>query len=288
MAKHYTPLRYPGGKAKFADFLKLLLKQNRLLDGEYAEPYAGGAGAAIELLLTGCVSRIHLNDLNYPVYCFWRSILKEPEAFCQLISKTKLDMETWHGQRHIVENAHDYSELAVGFALFYMNRTNRSGIISGGVIGGYEQTGTWKIDARFTRQELIKRIQQIARHANAIKIYNLDAMKFLDKMARSLPQKSLIYLDPPYYEQGQRLYDNFYTKEEHGDIAQRIAQLRTPWLVSYDDVSAIRTLYRNFQQTSCSLLYSAAKSYKGSEVVIFSKNLSIPGTFESRALSIAV
>src|ERR1700676_2829369 len=101
---YFTPLRYPGGKAKLAAYVKRLMKENRLLDGEYAEPYAGGAAIALELLFHEYVSRVHINDVSKPVHAFWKSVLSNTEAFCHLIMKTPLKVAQWDKQKQIIEH----------------------------------------------------------------------------------------------------------------------------------------------------------------------------------------
>src|ERR1035438_7770749 len=146
---HFTPLRYPGGKAKLASYVKSLMKENRLLDGEYVEPYAGGAAIALELLFHEYVSRIHINDISKPVYAFWRSILRRTDDFCRRVRNTSLTVAAWDKQKYALQNPRDHDDLDLGFAMFFLNRTNRSGILNGGIIGGRDQTGPWKIDARY-------------------------------------------------------------------------------------------------------------------------------------------
>src|ERR1035438_4669446 len=175
---HFTPLRYPGGKAKLASYVKSLMKENRLLDGEYVEPYAGGAAIALELLFHEYVSRIHINDVSRPVYAFWKSALRHTEELCRLVSNTPLTVTHWDKQKQIPEKPKDCSDLDLGFATFFLNRTNRSGILNGGVIGGRDQTGPWKIDARFNAKELVHRIEAIARMGSRIDLTRQDALRF--------------------------------------------------------------------------------------------------------------
>lgn len=274
---HSTPLRYPGGKGKLSPFIKLCLQENNLLDGHYAEPYAGGAGVAIDLLLSECVSYIHLNDLNYPLYCFWHAILNDCDEFLDKLSRCTLSVAAWRRHRNIVDEAKFHRKVDVGFSFFFLNRTNRSGIISGGVIGGYEQTGNWKIDARFNKETLKNRIQRINAYADRIFIYNLDAIGFLKKMGKKLPSKSLIYLDPPYYDKGQRLYDNFYCPDDHVSVRNAVSEINDiPWIVSYDNKPAILDLYKRYRSHVYDLKYSAAKAYNGSEAIFFCDAMKVP------------
>ena len=179
MGKYKTPLRYPGGKQKIAPFIVEILEENDLVGGQYVEPYAGGAGVAIELLLRDVVSHIHLNDSCPAVFSFWHSILNETEEFCRRISRTPLNIDMWKKQREIFVNSKSADRLDLGFAMFYLNRCNHSGILSGGVIGGLNQNGKWKMDARFPRNELIRRIEAIAEKKRYIHLRNWDAERFI-------------------------------------------------------------------------------------------------------------
>jgi DNA adenine methylase len=211
---HFTPLRYPGGKAKLAAYVKSLMKENRLLDGEYAEPYAGGAAIALELLFHDYVSCIHINDISKPVYAFWKSVLNHTEEFCRLVMKTPLTVAQWDKQKTVLDEPTSHSDVEIGFATFFLNRTNRSGILNGGIIGGRDQTGPWKIDARYNAGELVRRVEAIARMRGKIKVTRQDALKFLTNGVLRWPEKTLIYLDPPYYKKGQDLYYDFYEHED--------------------------------------------------------------------------
>jgi DNA adenine methylase len=196
---HFTPLRYPGGKGKLAAYVKSLLKANGLLDGEYVEPYAGGAAIALELLLHEYVSQIHINDVSRPIYAFWRSVLSQTDELCRLIVDTRISVRQWDLQKRILASPEGHDDLALGFATFFLNRTNRSGILNGGIIGGRDQTGPWKIDARFNPTELVHRITSIARMRSRISLTCKDALKFLKGNSSKWSDNTLIYLDPPYY-----------------------------------------------------------------------------------------
>lgn len=278
-----TPLRYPGGKGRLSQFVADVIEQNKLEGGDYLEPYAGGAGIAISLLFLEYVSRIHINDVNRSVYAFWHSVLNRPEEFCSRISRTRVSMAEWHRQKNVQDDPNaDLFDL--GFSTFFLNRTNRSGIIRGGVIGGKGQTGDWKLDARYNKKNLILRIQKIAELEHKIKIYNKDAKVIINSVLPTLPRKTLVYLDPPYYVKGKGLYEDHYEHKDHVDIAKLVKQLSHRWIVSYDNVWQIRKFYAGFRQRTFGLHYSAHNRYSGSEVMIFCDALTIPGKIEpSRA-----
>lgn len=276
---HFTPLRYPGGKAKLAPFVKALLSENTLEDGVYIEPFAGGAGIAIQLLLQGYVSRIAINDLSRPIYAFWNAALNEPDRFIELIQSVPLTVDEWDRQKFNLTNAQECSAFDLGFAAFYLNRTNRSGVLNGGIIGGRAQVGEWLIDARFNRVELAYRIERVSRHRDQIDLYNLDSIDFLQRAQDIYPrQESLIYADPPYFVKGRQLYLDYYVDENHADLARFLTSKmrRWKWMVSYDDVPSVRALYDGQHLSSYAIPYSVRKSQMGSEVMFYSEELRLP------------
>ncbi len=275
---HFTPLRYPGGKAKLAPYVKSLMRENRLLDGEYVEPYAGGAAIALELLFHEYVSRIHINDVSKPVHTFWKSVLQHTEEFCRRIANTPLTVAAWDKQKRVLKNPKDQEDIDLGFATFFLNRTNRSGILNGGIIGGRDQLGPWKIDARYNARELINRVQSIARMGKRIKLTRQDALNFLKNGVSRWPEQTLIYLDPPYYAKGRDLYYDFYQDKDHESVAEFVTNEITQqrWIVSYDNVPQIRKLYKGVSHVVYNIGYSARSACQGSEVMFFSVGLRVP------------
>ncbi|WP_114195274.1 DNA adenine methylase [Edaphovirga cremea] len=277
--KYYTPLRYPGGKGKLSYFIKDVIEINNLNDGVYVEPYAGGAGIALELLLQEYVRKIHINDIDYAIYSFWHSVIHDAENLCRLIHDAQVNMDAWSFYRNILANPCQFSQLEVGFAAFFLNRTNRSGILKAGVIGGKAQEGLWKMDVRFNRIDLIKRIESIADYNQRISISNLDTLDFLDEVEYLDQNKTLLYLDPPYYIKGQGLYRNFYNHDDHVSVMSKLKRTKFPfWLVSYDNAEEIKKIYKDFDKIEYSLQYTAQQKRVGEEVMIFSPKIVVPNT----------
>ena len=275
-SKPLTPLRYPGGKSAFAPYIKSMLEANDLVGGDYMEPFAGGAGVALDLLFSGYCLNIHINDLDPAIYHFWHAITSDTEAFLKLIVDCPITIEEWSRQKYVLTHPAEFSALEHGFAAFYLNRTNRSGILKGGVIGGKNQTGNYKLDARFNKAKLIERIEKIANHADWIHVYNFDALELLRRAEFLLPKQSLIYLDPPYYVKGQGLYRNFYNHEDHENIQRMLDVIEIPWVVSYDNCTEIKEIYKDYRQDEYVLDYCAYKKIKGSEVMIFGPGVEPP------------
>lgn len=273
----FSPLRYPGGKGKLARFVSTLIKQNALSDGLYVEPYAGGAAVAWELLLTGVVRRVAINDVSRPVFAFWRSVLEQTDELAALINDTPVDLATRDRLKAIFGSPDSASDLELGFAMFFLNRTHRSGILNGGVIGGREQTGKWKIDARYNKADLIRRIERIAAARRRIELTNLDAVEFVESKSPAWPAKTLVYLDPPYYEKGSQLYYDYYGDKDHLEVAQAVRSLRkVHWLVSYDDVLPIQEMYAGTPALQYTIGYSARNVLRGREAMFFSDGLTVP------------
>lgn len=270
MPPNYTPLRYPGGKSKLGPYLSDVVRENKLISATYAEPYAGGAGAALYLLFRGYANRLQLNDIDHGVVAFWRAVLSHTERFAEEISKVPLSVAEWDRQKEVVRSAKAGFDL--GFAFFYLNRTNRSGIMNGGVIGGREQRGRWRMDARFNREELAARVRAVGAMRRSISVTRLDALEFIDELASGWGQH-LTYLDPPYFAKGQDLYPNFYSPEDHAAIASRLHRFRQPWIVTYDDCPEIRALYSGSHALAGELSYSAREVRRGREVLLFGGGL---------------
>lgn len=260
-----------------ANFAKLLLSLNNLLDGHYVEIYAGGASVAWSLLFEEYVRHVHINDISKPVYAFWKSVLECTDELCGLIRDTPITMDEWYRQKSVQIEPDKHSALELGFSTFFLNRTNRSGILKGGVIGGKGQSGEWRMDARFKKEDLIARIQRIARYSNRVSIYNCDAERFIRSHLPNLPKRSLVYLDPPYYMKGEDLYENHYTHDDHVGIAGLVAsKIKQPWVVTYDNTPKIIRLYKGYRSIKYDLSYSAQERYAGSEIMFFSQTLLIP------------
>lgn len=291
LSRYPSPLRYPGGKGKIANFVKLLMIDNDLVGRDYVEPYAGGASVALTLLYEGYADRAFINDLNPGIHAFWSSALTRTDALCALIESTPVTMDVWHEQRAIL-NSPTAEGLELGFATFFLNRTNRSGIIGGGVIGGSDQSGPWKLDARYNKPALIDRIRKLGRHRSRVTLSNEDAVEYVKNWNDPNADAAFLYLDPPYFEKGEGLYDNFYDATDHAQIADAVSALAHPWIVSYDARPEITALYPQAAAIRYGLTYSAAaKRPKGAEIMFFSDDIGIPeflpGGVTSRQVDIA-
>ncbi|HFD4246112.1 DNA adenine methylase [Vibrio parahaemolyticus] len=265
----YSPLRYPGGKSKLTAYVVETLKLNGLEGGTYVEPFAGGCAIAWYLLLEKHVQSVWINDLDPAIHAFWFSVLNRTDELCQLIIDTEVTIEEWHRQKAIYTNDRTNS-LQLGFATLFLNRTNRSGIIKAGVIGGLEQNGNYLLDCRFNKSRLIEQIRSISEYKDNIVLTNLDATQFIDEYLFSIEGPCLVNIDPPYYVKGKGLYQNFFEHDDHYRLFRSVRNIQHPWIVTYDNTPEICGIYAEFEPQEFGLTYTAQTKRKGSEVIIHS------------------
>lgn len=266
-----SPLRYPGGKACIFPFISSLFYENDLLGVNYAEPYAGGSGLALKLLFNEYVNTISINDYDYSIYSFWNSILESNQRFCDWVEDLEVNIDNWHYYKSIQKNPDEHSQFEIAEAVFFLNRTNISGVIKGGPIGGLEQKGKYKINARFNKRDLIKRLERIASFKHRISVSNLDGLSFIRNLNKST-QNTFIYLDPPYVHKGADLYMNYFKKKDHERLAGQVERINHKWLVSYDNNDFIINLYGKQKRLRYSLSQSASNRV-GNEILVFAEQL---------------
>lgn len=277
MAQTHSPLRYPGGKSCLLPLITSILHDNSIKLPHYAEPYAGGASLALALLFGGHVSDIHLNDVDAGIWSLWHSILNDTHDLVDLIEATDVTVPEWRKQREIYRGKDVSDPLKLGFATFFLNRTNRSGVIgTGGVIGGLAQEGNYKIDCRFNKDELIRRIKRIRKYKSRIHLTRLDALEFLKCDSDLFPKRTFLAIDPPYFAKGSSLYTSFYSPHDHADVAKAILALDRPWVLTYDAATEISALYKERPQFLFDIRYSLQTKRTGSELLIASSGLLLP------------
>jgi DNA adenine methylase len=272
MSTYYSPLRYPGGKNCIFPFVGKLFYENDLIGIGYAEPYAGGAGLALRLLLEGYVEHVYINDFDRSIYSFWIAILNRTDEFCNWIENVEISVKSWNRYREIQNNLDGENCFELAKSTFFLNRTNISGIIKGGMIGGKEQKGKYKLDVRFNRQDLISRIRKIADAKQHISVSNLDGLHFIGKLNRN-KEDIFIYLDPPYFNKGSDLYMNSYSKEDHTKLSKYVRKMRNRWMISYDRSDFILNLYTYTERKITYKLSQSASNKVGNEILIFSNEI---------------
>lgn len=271
-----SPLRYPGGKTQLSNFLSNLLELNKLEKPIYCEPFSGGFGAGLDLLFSDKVSSIIINDLDLGIYSIWYAILYDIESFTELVINTPVTIEEWITQKQIYNDlitSNNYS-LNLAFSTFFLNRTNVSGIVNGGPIGGKTQEGKYLIDCRFNKENLINKIKLINIHKDQIKLYNLEANRLINDVLLQIdPRKLFVFFDPPYYKQGKNLYTNYFDHENHVELKNCISLMdEYKWITTYDYEEDINKIYSSYPTHEYQIRYSANRVRKEKEYLFHSKN----------------
>ena len=269
MAKSLSPLRYPGGKSKIYSKVKKLINATEMNDRTYVEPFAGGFGIGIGLLCDDFVHSAILNDSDTHIYNFWFSVLYHTEELLKSIRDIPITIEERERQKAVYKDESS-DVLSDGLATLFLNRVNFSGVITGGPIGGLTQNGTYKIDCRFNKSELAKKIERIAMLRNRIELYNCDASHLISVCLQDIIRTSFFYIDPPYVKKGYRLYENYFIEKDHKNLEKIITEYlnETRWIVTYDDCELIREIYKNYHLTEYSIQHDVGGSIMGNEIVI--------------------
>lgn len=274
-----SPLRYPGGKALLSSYISCVIEENFLTGCTFYEPYAGGASVSLELLKLGFISKAVLVERDPLVYAFWRCVFEQTDRLCAAVEAAPVTIETWRGLQAVrdVESPLTcmYSLLQLGVAGLFFNRTNFSGILGAGPIGGVAQTSAYAIDCRFNKEKLVKQIRDASKFRERVEVNYDDALHFMTTRAEELSSGfGFVYVDPPYYAQGKKLYRYFYEDCDHAALAAHMTAQGYPWLISYDDHPRIRQLYSNTPIQPIYLDYKARSTRTAQELVI--SNLVIP------------
>lgn len=268
-----SPLRYPGGKSRLTPIVKTLLENNNI-NGTYIEPFAGGSGVALQLLIDGVVNDIVINDYDKAIYSVWRAIKENHTGLIRLIEDTPITVEEWRKQKRIYLTNNNKYSLELAFATLFLNRTNHSGILSSGPIGGYKQNGNYKINVRFNKTDIICKIRTIAAHREHIHIYNKDIISFIDNILPRYANNSFVYFDPPYFNKGSELYKNYFTLTDHVMLHDKITKnINIPWLITYDNAKEIIDLYKSdYKIALFDLSYGTSNRKAVSEIAILHNN----------------
>lgn len=275
----HSPLRYPGGKTQLSNFVKSTLEKNHIKNIVYCEPFSGGFGLGLELLYSGKASSVIINDYDIAIYSVWYAILNDTQKFIELIQNTPITIEEWHKQKNIYNKYKTNTSycLKLAYATFFLNRTNHSGIITGGPIGGYLQESKNKLNCRFNKKGLIQKVIQISSYKERIEIYNLEAKDLIKKVVSNYePNEVFVYLDPPYYQQGKNLYKNFFKHQDHIDLYNVVSEMeKYYWIVTYDYNNEIKKIYHQMPSKIYTIKYSAHKVRKEKEYLFYNSILNI-------------
>ena len=271
-----SPLRYPGGKGLLLDFISDVIRRTFGDRVSYIEPFAGGAGIALGLLSRGIVERAVIGDIDPAISAFWRAVYFRTEEFIDKIWMCDVSIDAWHENWHVLNSPSPTCDLELGFAAFFLNRTNHSGILRARPIGGLEQRGKWKLDCRYNREDLARRIEALAVYRDRVDLFEGNACDLLDALDDHSKEASFIYADPPYLTKSTDLYLDDMDFRQHRILAKRLRRDYIYWMVSYDnDARVYGELFPDERFVQFSIRHSASRAHIGEEVAVFSNDCAI-------------
>lgn len=267
-------LRYPGGKTQLAKFVSNLITINKMKNPIYCEPFSGGSGVSMELLLTNKVDSVILNDLDPSIYSIWFAILHDTDKLIDTVQSMPITMDEWYRHKDIYSELKDIPvyDFRLAVSALFLNRTNRGGIITGGPIGGYAQKSKYSLDCRFNKAGIVKKIHTIAEQRHRIRLYMLDAKDLInDILLQESLEQLFTFFDPPYYKQGQALYKNAFNHEDHVSLSETIKKMdKYKWIATYDECPEIKSIYADYRLYTYKLRYSVNQFREANEYLFAS------------------
>ena len=231
------------------DYIERFILSNKIQPEVIIEPFAGSAAISLGLLALNKVKKALLNDIDPFITSFWRAVFEYNDELVSKIEEVDVTLEMYKLlKQHMRENKQSTNNENIvenALTFLFINRTNFSGIIKGGPLGGIAQRSKYKIDCRFNKKDIVSRIRWLRQFKGRVEVYNEDGIDFLKKIVKqNWSSNLLLYIDPPYYNSGKYLYNYYFTDEEHNQLASLLSMIEQPWLLSYDDSEFIKHLYQ--------------------------------------------
>lgn len=243
-----SPLRYPGSKQKLAPKIANLLINNSIKPDVFIEAFSGGASISIYLLQLNLVNNIALIEKDPLLASFWKTVFYDSEWLIKQINKIDVTIENWQKFKKYKPRTIRNKALKC----LFLNRTNFSGILKAGPIGGKNQESKYKIDCRFNKKRLIETIEKLSLFRNKVLfIEEGDYSDILNKKLLTLSSNSFIYFDPPYVKKADQLYNYFFKMNDHIKLKDYIYSLSNKWLLTYDYDLFIIDLYSDKKYNQC-------------------------------------
>src|SRR3990167_6998031 len=277
----YSPLRYPGSKRKLCNYLDKILAKNNYSPQVLIEPFVGGGSVFINFLLRHKEGKVVIEDKDELIYNFWKTLFDEPSYLIRFVKKVRVDLKTFDRYRHVSSHTDKFSRKKLAEACLFLNRTSFSGILnnSAGPIGGREQKSIYKIDCRFGRENLIKKIKSISAFKNRVVVlpYNWEeTLKYVAGEDKYKNARLLYYFDPPFYKKAAQLYRYHFDNVSHKNLRDRLMKLKQAWILSYDRAQEIQNLYSAFTRINVSMPYSINSPAKRLEKELIITPLKLP------------
>lgn len=275
-----SPLRYPGGKAFLCEYVEEFLRVNSLAPEVFVEPFAGGGSIGLHLLGKGLVKKIGLSDKDPLVAGFWRTVFHDGPWLRDKVRKAKVTLTEWEKQHEAKPKSHRDN----AWKCLFLNRTSFSGILSrrAGPLGGKAQKSAYGVDCRFYRETVVQRLTELwDARGHVARVGQADwreTVAWAVKQSNGR-QAALVYLDPPFFHKAVRLYNHVFDAADHEEVVKKLAQLKMPWLLSYDDCPEVVKLFKRYglKYRRTAVRYTSSAQHSGDvKKELVASNLYLP------------
>ena len=254
------PLRYPGGK--YYALAQLRQFYSSLEHDEYREPFAGGATVFFSKHL---VKYNWLNDIDKELINLYQVMANAPlrSQLVAMLSKEVASKQRWQEVRKL----NPQTSLGRAFKYYYLNRTSFSGKLSSPAWG-------YRPKRSLPPERWYERIIPCGRKLEHAKLTCLDFSEVIH--APKVGKNLLLYVDPPYYSPPKhKHYVGGFEMKDHLRLRDLLRNTEYNFMLTYDDVPAIREMYDWAFIYPISFYYRVGNSQtqhgrrrRGSEIVI--------------------
>lgn len=250
------PAAYLGGKRLLA---KRLVSQIEAIPHQvYAEAFVGMGGVFFRRRRAPRLEVI--NDLNREVATLFRILQRH---YVQFMEMMKFQLSTRAEFERLVDtDPATLTDLERAARFLYLQRLAFGGHTRGQSFGVSVST-----PARFNITKLGPLLEDVhSRLAGVI----IECLNFDELISRYDTADTLFYLDPPYWGGEDDYGKDQFAREDFRRLADQLADIGGHFILSINDVSEIREIFKEFRFDEAQLNYSIAKAdgTKAQELII--------------------
>jgi DNA adenine methylase len=226
---------YPGGKSRLR--AEIIDRLELGAGVEYREPFFGGANVGLSLLPR--LGSMWINDRDPALVSLWLSVLHYPSELRDRIIDFRPSPEAFHRFRDdlisLAKIPHRTERLIeVGFRKLATHGMSFSCL-------GVKSTPRPQIEGKWNPSYICRRLESLHLQFSTVNV-RCTCMDF-SELIRDETKEACLYLDPPYFGQGNRCYLYGFTLADHRRLALLLRHTPHQWVLSYDDCLPIRELY---------------------------------------------
>lgn len=234
---------YIGGKRNLAG--RVVARIEEIPHSTYAEPFVGMGGVFFRRRLAP--RKEVINDASRDVATFFRVLQRHFIALVDMMRWTLTSRAEF--DRLMATEPATLTDLERAARFYYLQRT---------AFGGNVKSRSFGVDAssraRFDITRLIPDLQELHERLAGVVIEQLPYADFIERYDRP---STLFYLDPPYYGCERDYGAGMFNREDFARLAQQLATIEGKFILSLNDVAAVREIFGRFDQSVVSTTYTA-------------------------------